>query len=116
GIDIVLLRLLVNEVAERDGVGEEVAADRAVDPLHLLVEDAAGRVVRRTLREAGKPGVVEEGELVRDEALGQRASELEERIGGEAVLESRDGLGFPSILLDDADGVEVLQDDEMDVV
>src|SRR5689334_1956802 len=86
GIDVVLLRLVVDDVAEGDGVGEELTPDDAVDPLHLLVEDAARLLRRRGLSFLlRQPRLVEQGQLVRDEALRQRTGELEQRVRGEAV-------------------------------
>src|SRR5438067_738181 len=78
-IDVVLLRLGVNEVAERHRVGEELLADGHVDPLHLAME----HVLRLRLslfgwrRNVGQPGVVEKANTLRDQAVRQRARQFE---------------------------------------
>ena len=116
-IDVVLRGLLVDDVAERHRVREEVAADGIVDPPHLKAEHAGlpGRRGRAALHR--KPAVVEERDLPRDEALREHARELEQRVRREAILHPRHDLGaLPILLLDDADGVEVLAQEEMDVV
>ena len=68
----------MDDVAERNGVGEELLADRDVDALHLAVKYVLRLRFRRGLLRVRKPGVIEETDALRDEAVGERAGELEE--------------------------------------
>src|SRR5262249_33406122 len=95
------------------GVGEEVAANDAVDALHFFMEHAARLVGGSVVRQ---PAVIEERDPVRDDALGERARELEKRIGGEAIAQFGDGLAPLALLPDHADRVEILEDHEVHVV
>ena len=49
-------------------------------------------------------------------SIGQNARELEQRIGSEAVAELGDNLRVAAVIFHDADGIEVLLDQEMDVL
>src|SRR3954454_19042953 len=53
-IDVVLLGLGVDDVAERHRIDEELPADGYVDPPHLLVEDIVGLMLG-----SRKPGILE---------------------------------------------------------
>ena len=71
-IDVVFLRLLVNQVAEWDRIRKKVLPDHAVDSSHfcvkqillLLRDDSGGG-----LSHSRQPLLVEQGNLARDDAL-----------------------------------------------
>src|SRR4051794_39959322 len=60
--------------------------------------------------------VVEEPNALRDQTVRQRVRQLEERVAGEVVAEFRHDLRLRSLLLDDLDVIEILQNEEVDAL
>src|SRR5262249_87412 len=110
------LRFLVDQIAERNGVSEEVAADGGVDARHLDVEKVRLWLQDKLGFVGGQPSVVVKRDALRDNPLRKNAKKLEERIGRKSAARLRHHARVMAVVLDDSDGVKVFLNEEMDVL
>ena len=115
-IDVVLLRLLVDDVAKGNCVGEEIAADGRVDSSHLFVKDIELRLLLLS-GQRGNPAIIEQSEPMRDHPVRKETGKFEHRVRGEAVVQPGHNLIARSLLLlHHPNGIEVLLHEEMDAL